>query len=346
MLSSAIIIVSVNYKFKSSILGGTFDRFHLGHKKLIDEALKNSEKVTIGIASESLYKNKYLSNIIESYKTRLRSVEKYILSKYGTDRVEFIEINDIFGNSLTTQNIDAIFVTEDTYKNAELINSKRLELKLRPLEIVKVDFALSPDKKKITSDRIRKGEIDRNGLIYLELFLKQKRFILHDEDRDRFKKPIGKIVKNLKGIEKVIKNKTLTAAIGDIITIKLDEAGIFPDLSIIDHKTRRLEINNEQKDILSRIQKSRNILNADNSAGSIERRAVGVIHKAITSFLDSKIKQLILIQGEEDLLVLPVILLLPLESVVLYGQPDKGIVVVTVTEKKKKEAAYLFSILS
>ena len=46
---------------------------------------------------------------------------------------------------------------------------------------------------------------------------------------------------------------------------------------------------------------------------------------------------IIKVSGEEDLAVLPAVLLAPLNSLVLYGQPRKGIVVIKVTEKKKKE---------
>ena len=157
----------MNYKYKYGVLGGTFDRFHPGHQKLIDLAFLESEKVTIGIATKELYKNKYLANLIESYKTRLMSVKSYVESKYDPTRVEFIEISDIYGNTMDKNSVDAIFVTEDTYANAELINSKRLELGLKTLEIVKVDFALSYSLVPITSERIRKGEIDKSGNSYL-----------------------------------------------------------------------------------------------------------------------------------------------------------------------------------
>ena len=43
-----------------------------------------------------------------------------------------------------------------------------------------------------------------------------------------------------------------------------------------------------------------------------------------------------IVKGEEDLLALPAILFAPLNSVVLYGQIDLGVVMVEVTEEKKK----------
>jgi hypothetical protein len=41
--------------------------------------------------------------------------------------------------------------------------------------------------------------------------------------------------------------------------------------------------------------------------------------------------------GEEDLLTLPAIVEAPIISFVIYGQPEEGIVLVEVDEKKKKE---------
>lgn len=336
----------MNYKYKHAVLGGTFDRFHPGHQELIDAAFINSEKVTIGIATKDLYKNKYLANLIESHNTRLMSVKSYIEAKYDPNRAKFIEISDIYGNTMDKNSAEAIFVTEDTYANAELINSKRLELGLDSLKIVKVDFALSDDQVPITSERIRKGEIDRMGNSYLELFAHQKKYILKEEDREQFKKPIGKVIKNLKSIEKILKNKSMVVAIGDIVVLNLFEKGITADVSIIDYRTRRHIISSEQKEVLLKLQNSNNTLTANNFPGTIERRAVGLINKSLTNFFETGKKQVILIEGEEDLLTIPAILLSPLESIVLYGQPNVGVVVVTITERRKKEIKYLFSKLT
>jgi len=47
------------------------------------------------------------------------------------------------------------------------------------------------------------------------------------------------------------------------------------------------------------------------------------------------------IDGEEDLLTLPAILLAPLSSLVLYGQWDRGAVMVEVTEEMKNQVKKL-----
>jgi hypothetical protein len=45
---------------------------------------------------------------------------------------------------------------------------------------------------------------------------------------------------------------------------------------------------------------------------------------------------MILVEGEEDLLVLPAVFFLPLGGVVLYGLPKKGLVICNVNEKYKQ----------
>ncbi|HSW48231.1 MAG TPA: pantetheine-phosphate adenylyltransferase, partial [Candidatus Saccharimonadales bacterium] len=326
----------MGYKFKHSILGGTFDRFHTGHKKLIDTAFANSEKVTIGIATQEMFKQKDTHWVIEDFQTRKHSVEKYLQSKDLQKRAGIIPINDIYGNSLKESGIDAIFATEANLENVQMINSKRIETGLAPLDVINVNYALDQNSEIISSSRIRSGKIDRLGNSYLSLFAKQKKYTLPDELRSELGKPFGKVYKSISQIEKSAEQNNLVIAVGDIASINLFKAGMQADISIFDYKTRREAIDLEKRNNLFQMQKLSDILLTNNQAGAIERRAVGVFGKALKNFKEKGKKQIILVTGEEDLMSLPAILLSPLESIVLYGQPDRGIVMVKVTEKKKK----------
>jgi uncharacterized protein (UPF0218 family) len=42
--------------------------------------------------------------------------------------------------------------------------------------------------------------------------------------------------------------------------------------------------------------------------------------------------------GEEDLAVLPLILAAPLDTIIYYGQPNKGLVKILVSEENKERA--------
>ena len=57
----------------------------------------------------------------------------------------------------------------------------------------------------------------------------------------------------------------------------------------------------------------------------------------------NKERQVIKIDGEEDLSFLPVMLLSPLGFTVYYGQPNEGLVEVKVTEENKEKVYDLVS---
>ncbi|MDD3690348.1 MAG: DUF359 domain-containing protein, partial [Synergistaceae bacterium] len=65
----------------------------------------------------------------------------------------------------------------------------------------------------------------------------------------------------------------------------------------------------------------------------------GELWVAIERFFKDRTKRFkkILVEGEEDLAVMPAVLHGDGDTVVLYGQPDRGIVIIEVTEQKKME---------
>ena len=52
---------------------------------------------------------------------------------------------------------------------------------------------------------------------------------------------------------------------------------------------------------------------------------------------------IIQVEGEEDLAVVPLAMYAPLGTVILYGQPGKGVVMLTITPATKKRAEDLFT---
>ncbi|MDG7054637.1 MAG: GTP-dependent dephospho-CoA kinase family protein, partial [Nitrososphaerota archaeon] len=68
-------------------------------------------------------------------------------------------------------------------------------------------------------------------------------------------------------------------------------------------------------------------------AGEITEQSIEIIEQAITS----KPPVRIIVDGEEDLLVIPVCIYAPENTIIMYGQPNEGLVVVTVNEEIKKK---------
>ncbi|WEU39717.1 MAG: GTP-dependent dephospho-CoA kinase family protein [Candidatus Odinarchaeum yellowstonii] len=148
--------------------------------------------------------------------------------------------------------------------------------------------------------------------------------------RDYLKKPLGKLIrlKNVNQIKKLLNEldkyqPVKIISVGDVVTESLLKNRITPDLYIIDGKTLR----NEFKSTLI----SECNLKIINKPGTINSTAWTVIK----SCLEQTGKKGLLVEGEEDLLVLPSVILAPLGAVVLYGQPNEGVVIIKVDLETK-----------
>jgi pantetheine-phosphate adenylyltransferase len=145
--------------FNKSVVGGTFDNFHLGQKELLKKAFENSKKVVIGITSDDFAK-RFRTEKIESYEVRKKNVEDFC-KKLGD--YEIVEINDFYGPSTIDPDIDCIVVSEETLLRAQEINAVRFKKGLSKLAILMIPLYMAKDNKPLSSDRIRRGEINSDG---------------------------------------------------------------------------------------------------------------------------------------------------------------------------------------
>src|SRR3989338_4563741 len=191
-------------KFKHLVYAGTFDRLHIGHKKLLSMAFELGEKVSIGITSEKLYKSKPLANLIQTWQVRRRAVEQYLGVRKWLKRVRFFRIDDIYGPSIVDKSMDSILVTELTRTNAEKINKRRSKKGLPALEIIVAPLVRGDGGEVMTSERIRMGEIDRDGHKNFQFLIprfhsgqvsnfQKKALILPKYLREELRKPIGRV---------------------------------------------------------------------------------------------------------------------------------------------------------
>lgn len=319
------------------VLGGTFDRIHDGHISYLKTAFENSNRVTIGLTKDKMHSDKELNQIIQAYDLREKELLKTVRARWPQVQVSILPIDDIFGPSITDSSIDAIVVTNITLENSKKINTERIRRGLSELKIITYPILKSQDGLILSSSRIRRGEIDRNGEVYSKSF--SSTLSLPANLRSELRIPLGLIIKGSESnketvaseAKRILKNGKyiLSIAVGDIVSSTLENAGFVPDIKIIDFKT--------QRKFLTSI---RNIerFDAENTAGTIHSDTAKLLEKEIEQILKNKIKKAIAIDGEEDLLVLPAILLAPLESVVFYGQRDVGMVMIRVTEETKKQA--------
>lgn len=155
------------------------------------------------------------------------------------------------------------------------------------------------------------------------------------------KKPLGTLYRGSgrDTIEKFVgrlENPIKLISVGDVTTFHLLEAGFVPDLCIVDDRTKRQPVSDDVS-FRTKDRVYREVL-VDNPAGLITDDLIRSIAEAVRS----KTPVRIFVRGEEDLATLPVIAMAPLGTVVLYGQPDEGVVFVEVTEEKKAFILALF----
>jgi uncharacterized protein (UPF0218 family) len=117
-------------------------------------------------------------------------------------------------------------------------------------------------------------------------------------------------------------------SVGDTVSRNLHGRQLKPQLSITDNKCMR-------KRVEPRVFSAENVVYVKNPQGTITEEAITAVREA----LESEEQTHIVVDGEEDLLTLVAVLYAPEKSLVVYGQPHEGIVVVKVTSEKKTEAA-------
>lgn len=321
--------------YTHALVGGTFDHFHRGHQRLLETAFAHASSVTIGLSTKELYQHKLLANTIQSYPQRKQTLTEYLTQQQWLSRSTIIPLSTIYGTSLDDPTIDAIIVSEETKPNALQINQKRKEKGMNPLKIISIPLVRDNDALPISSERIRKGEIDRQGNSYLSSFTHHL-YELPSELRAQLQQPFGNVLTQ-KDLVELKEAQSFITSVGDITTLSLLAAGIKPAIAIIDGKTKRHSLEADMfKNFFPHPTPP-----LTNEAGTITSEAATVFHTAVSTFLSEKTTQLIKVEGEEDLLALPAILLSPLQSLVLYGQQDIGIIAVAITPEQKASAAKL-----
>jgi len=149
--------------FSTVAVGGTFDEFHRGHRALLMKAFEVGERVLIGLCSDRLVESLSKPHVSASYEQRLEELIRFLREKGVLERAEIIPLNDPFGVTLSEGCVEALIVSRETERMAVKINEERGRRGLPPLQIVTIDMIPSENCAPISTTRIRRGEIDREG---------------------------------------------------------------------------------------------------------------------------------------------------------------------------------------
>ncbi len=150
-------------QFRKVAVGGTFDELHRGHRVLLLKAFEIGERVLVGLCSDEFVKKLGKPHTTASYEVRLKELRNFLGNHGLAERAEVIPLNNPFGPTVTDQCIEALVVSDETKSIANQINEQRAKKGLNSLTIVTINMVPSEDCSPISTTRIRRGEIDREG---------------------------------------------------------------------------------------------------------------------------------------------------------------------------------------
>lgn len=142
--------------------GGTFDILHKGHYMLLLKAFEVGRQIIIGVSSDS-YATRNHKKIVNNYNIRLEKLKKFIDENFKKSNYSVYQLDDFYGPTVLTRDVQAIITTQSSLENCVKINSLRESKGMTPLEIILVPLVEDKDGKVISSTRIRDGEIDIDG---------------------------------------------------------------------------------------------------------------------------------------------------------------------------------------
>lgn len=157
-----------------------------------------------------------------------------------------------------------------------------------------------------------------------------------EELRDSLKKPLGRLLRGngsevygeLTG-EILRSNPPRVILVGDAVSRNATTHRVRSDLMIIDNREMRDPTEAFRK-------KAKRTFLVRNDAGTISADAWVGVEEAVQHG-----DAIMIVDGEEDLLTLVAIMVAPLGSIVAYGQPNEGLVVVQVDDQTKERVSCL-----
>ncbi len=154
------------------------------------------------------------------------------------------------------------------------------------------------------------------------------------QDLEIMRKPFGELYEGskLEGLPNLLRRmagEAVICSVGDVVTSYLLKNGLLPNLAATDGKTLRKDSG------LSKAESGYVVFEVHNPPGTISDESLSVI-KEISQKVNRSCRFWIMVDGEEDLLALPIIALFPSSTVTLYGQPNRGVVLVTGNAKKEE----------
>lgn len=161
--------------------------------------------------------------------------------------------------------------------------------------------------------------------------------LLSEAGRQLLQKPLGRLLRDLPEQTRQL------ITIGDAVTEKANRMGLGQKLSVVDFRVQREKKHARVQDL--GFDGSEHILRAINPPGSISHSLALAAEEAV-GLLPMEGRSVLIVDGEEDLAVIPFVLASPLGWTILYGQPNEGVVELVVTSETKQTVLQLLGLFS
>ena len=322
-------------RYDCCLVGGTFDRFHAGHRLLLEAATRNSNRCEIHVTTDEMVAAK--SPYLQDYDTRIAAILDWV-EEYATCKVEIFALESPEGPAPGHKSADAIVATPETIGMCNYINQLRQQNGLDELQVIEVPHLLDGYNGIISSTRIRAGLIDTDGHPWIAEEQMDVTFKFVMALDSELKKPMGELFSGPEDDPEIAMTKALEAmpeprgeiiAVGDVTAKTLIDMGITPDIALVDGQTKRQAI--DESEVVNTSVFAQMIA-CKNPAGLLTPE----LRDACSAALACDESVIIEVDGEEDLAPIFLHLLAPIGTIVLYGQPSEG-VVLRVTDLETKE---------
>lgn len=153
-------------RYARAVLGGTFDRFHVGHEALLSTAFRLGRTVAVGVTTDAYLAAhpKPEARRIAPYRVRRRALSRWLRHRFPGRAFSIHALEDRFGGSVGP-GVSVLVVSADTTAGAAAVNVERARLGRRRVPVAVVPLVLADDLRPVSSRRIRAGEIDRRGRV-------------------------------------------------------------------------------------------------------------------------------------------------------------------------------------
>jgi len=150
--------------------------------------------------------------------------------------------------------------------------------------------------------------------------------------RDALKEPIGRLVSEDE-LLKILKDEEFIVSVGDMVTYTLLKNDIYPVFCVVDFQIKRDKYSSEILDMIKAFGKKTVVV--ENPAGCITDDLWNSITDAYNCMEKGSLR--IEVVGEEDLAALVAIYMAPRDVTIIYGLPNKGVVIVKAIEETKRK---------